>query len=187
MQNDYTALEDLVRTQYANVFWSHKIQEKQAEIYEARHKLFSWINIISASLTSAGIISIVFVDQFWIKLVSAIVSFITTTISALLATFDYKSLAKSNKTTATKLVCYRNDLLLLLGKIESQKDPSKELFNEFELLQNSIHETYQNAPNTTARAVKKAGKAISENGDGTYSDDESDRLLPDTLKRRKTK
>ena len=31
MQNDYTALEDLVRTQYANVFWSHKIQEKQAQ------------------------------------------------------------------------------------------------------------------------------------------------------------
>ena len=64
MQDDYTTLEDLVRTQYANVFWTHKIQEKQAEIYESRHKLFSWINIISASLTSAGIISIVFVIQY---------------------------------------------------------------------------------------------------------------------------
>ena len=112
-------------------------------------------------------------------------SFVTTTISALLATFDYKSLAKSNKNTATKLVCYRNDLLLLLGKIESQKEPAKELFNEFEHLQNSIHETYQNAPNTTSRAAKKAGKAINENGDSTYSNDEIDRLLPDTLKRRK--
>lgn len=56
MKDDYTTLEDLVRTQYANVFWTHKIQEKQAEIYESRHKLFSWVNIISASLTSAGII-----------------------------------------------------------------------------------------------------------------------------------
>ena len=117
MQDDYTTLEDVVRAQYANVFWTHKIQEKQAEIYEFRHKLFSWINIISASLTSAGIISIVFVDQFWIKLVSAIVSFVTTTMSALLATFDYKNLAKSNKTAATKLVCYRNELLSLLGRI----------------------------------------------------------------------
>lgn len=64
MQDDYTTLEDVVRAQYANVFWTHKIQEKQAEIYEFRHKLFSWINIISASLTSAGIISIVLLTSF---------------------------------------------------------------------------------------------------------------------------
>lgn len=137
MKDDYTTLEDLVRTQYANVFWTHKIQEKQAEIYEFRHKLFSWINIISASLTSAGIISIVFVDQFWIKLVSAIVSFVTTTMSALLATFDYKNLAKSNKTAATKLVCYRNELLSLLGRIRIKEKTAKELFDEFENLQSS--------------------------------------------------
>lgn len=28
MKDDYTTLEDLVRTQYADVFWTHKIQEK---------------------------------------------------------------------------------------------------------------------------------------------------------------
>ena len=175
MQDDYTTLEDLVRTQYANVFWTHKIQEKQAEIYEFRHKLFSWINIISASLTSAGIISIVFVDQFWIKLVSAIVSFVTTTMSALLATL------------ATKLVCYRNELLSLLGRIRIKEKSAKELFDEFEHLQSNIHEAYLDAPNTTNRAVAKAGKSINESRDGTYSDEEIDRLLPDTLKRRNIK
>ena len=148
---------------------------------------FSWINIISASLTSAGIISIVFVDQFWIKLVSAIVSFVTTTMSALLATFDYKNLAKSNKTAATKLVCYRNELLSMLGRIRIKEKTAKELFDEFENLQSSIHEAYQDAPNTTNRAVAKAGKTINESKDGTYSDEEIDRLLPDTLKRRNIK
>lgn len=149
--------------------------------------MFSWINIISASLTSAGIISIVFVDQFWIKLVSAIVSFVTTTMSALLATFDYKNLAKSNKTAATKLVCYRNELLSMLGRIRIKEKTAKELFDEFENLQSSIHEAYQDAPNTTNRAVAKAGKTINESKDGTYSDEEIDRLLPDTLKRRNIK
>ena len=158
MEYEYTTLEDLVRIQYANIFWTHKIQEKQTEIYEFRHKIFSWINIISASLTSAGIVSIVFIDEFWIKLFSAILSFVTTTISALLATFDYKSLAKSNKATATKLVCYRNELLSLLVKIKIKERPVRELFDEFEILQNDIHELYQNAPNTTNSAVKKQGK-----------------------------
>lgn len=182
MKNDYTILEDIVRTQYANVFWSHKIQEKQAEIYEFRHKLFSWINIIFASLASAGIISIVFVDQFWIKLASAIVSFIATTFSALLATFDYKSLAKVNKSAATNLVCCRNNLFSLLGKIKLQQQPIQELYEEFEFQQEQLHKVYQNAPNTTNHAVKKAGKAIKDNKDGTYTDEEIDNILPDSLK-----
>lgn len=187
MENDYITLEDLVRTQYANVFWAHKIQEKQAEIYEFFHKLFSWTNIISASITSAGIIAVVFADKFWLKFASAIVSFITTAISGLLATFDYKSLAKANKATATKLVCYRNELLLLLGKIKTKEQPAQELFGEFEVLQRQIHIVYQDAPNTTDRAVKKAEKAINEDKDGTYSDEKIDRLLPDSLKRGKIK
>lgn len=29
MQDDYTTLEDVVRAQYANVFWTHKIQESK--------------------------------------------------------------------------------------------------------------------------------------------------------------
>ncbi len=61
------------------------------------------------------------------------------------------------------------------------------MFDEFENLQSSIHEAYQDAPNTTNRAVAKAGKAINESKDGTYSDEEIDRLLPDTLKRRNIK
>ena len=93
----------------------------------------------------------------------------------------------SNKTAATKLVCYRNELLSLLGRIRIKEKPAKELFDEFENLQSSIHEVYQDAPNTTNRAVAKAGKSINESRDGTYSDEEIDRLLPDTLKRRNIK
>ena len=114
-------------------------------------------------------------------------SFVTATMSALLATFDYKNLAKSNKTAATKLVCYRNELLSLLGRIRIKEKSAKELFDEFEHLQSNIHEAYLDAPNTTNRAVAKAGKAINESKDGTYSDEEIDRLLPDTLKRRNIK
>lgn len=184
MENEYKSLEDLVRIQYANVFWTHKIQEKQAEEYEFRHKLFSWINIIAASITSAGIISIVFTDQFWLKLVSAIISFVTTTISAIITTFDYKSLAKTNKSYASKLLCCRNDLMLLLVKIRIKEQPAQKLIEEFEIIQKNIHDIYQDAPNTTNRAVKKAGEAIKENKDGTYSDEEIDELLPETLRRK---
>ncbi|MCI7444841.1 MAG: hypothetical protein MSA78_00680 [Solobacterium sp.] len=67
-------LEDVVRESYCGVVWSHKIQEKQSDIYFERFKKMETINILLASLTSAGIIAIIFTDPLWLKLVSAILS-----------------------------------------------------------------------------------------------------------------
>ena len=55
MKSEYVALEDLVRTRYASVAWTHKIQEKQAEIYDKRYRILATVNIFAASITSAGI------------------------------------------------------------------------------------------------------------------------------------
>ena len=183
MDDKYRALDDIVRNHYANVVWTHKIQEKQAEIYEIRYKVLAAINIVFAALTSAGLISIIFADPTWLKIASAVVSFITTAISAFLASFDYKSLAKDNKSAAKKLVCARDELLSLLAKIQLRETPVTELMDRFDTIQKQVHEVYKEAPNTSNKAVKKAGVALKENKEGTYTDEEIDALLPDVLKR----
>ena len=73
-RNEYQVLLDVVRLNYASVVWTHKIQEKQSDIYFERFKKMETINILLASLTSAGIIAIIFTDPLWLKLVSAILS-----------------------------------------------------------------------------------------------------------------
>lgn len=183
MDDKYRGLEDIARNHYANVVWTHKIQEKQAEIYELRYKVLSAINILFATLTSAGLISIIFADPTWLKVASAVVSFVTTAISAFLASFNYKSLAKDNKATATKLVCARDDLLSLLAKIKLRETPVRELMDAFDAIQKRVHEVYKEAPNTTNKAVKMASVALKEHKEGTYTDEEIDSLLPDVLKR----
>ena len=186
MDEKVRVLEDVARNLFANVVWTHKIQEKQAEIYEHRFKLLSVINIIFAALTSAGIVSTIFVDPTWLKVASAIVAFVTTALSAFMALYDYKSMAKANKSTATKLVCARDDLLTCLAKIKIGENPTQVMTEDFEKIQNRIHEIYSDAPNTSDKAVSKATTSIKKNKDGTYSDEEIDALLPDSLKRRQT-
>ena len=56
----YQVLLDVVRQQYASVVWTHKIQEKQADIYFKRYNLLEIVNIVFASLTSCGIVSTIF-------------------------------------------------------------------------------------------------------------------------------
>ena len=46
---DYQVLLDVVRQNFASVVWTHKIQEKQADIYAERYKLLETINVIVAA------------------------------------------------------------------------------------------------------------------------------------------
>lgn len=187
MKNEYVALEDLVRTRYASVAWTHKIQEKQAEIYDKRYRILATVNIFAASITSAGIFSLIFTDQTWLKIASAVVSFVTIFISALLKSFDLQSMTKANKETATKLVELRDELQTLILKIklgELGEQSVHSLTEEFESLQERVHAVYSDAPKTTDAAVKMAEVALKVNGDSTFTEKEIDMMLPATLKRR---
>ena len=48
MKSEYVVLEGLVRTRYTSVAWTHKIQEKQAEIYDKRYRILATVNIFAA-------------------------------------------------------------------------------------------------------------------------------------------
>lgn len=58
----YSVLEDVVRDLFIRAVWSHKTQEKQAEIYQKRYVWMKTVEITCASLTSVGIISTIFSD-----------------------------------------------------------------------------------------------------------------------------
>ena len=75
--NKFQILEDSVRNTFGRVMWSHKIQEKQADILAGLSSKIMWANIILASFTSAGVVSTVFLDRYWMKLASALVSFLS--------------------------------------------------------------------------------------------------------------
>lgn len=186
MEKEYIALEDQIRPRYASVAWTHKIQEKQAEINEKKYAVLATINIVAASLTSTGIVTMILADQTWVKIISASVSFITVLITALLKAFDFQSMAKANKTAATKLVILRDELQLLLYKVRHATQPVSDLLEEFTAIQARVHAVYQEAPQTTDKAVEKADIALKEKKDNTYTDEEIDMLLPEGLRRGKS-
>lgn len=181
---DYKKLEDSVRNSYGSVVWSHKIQEKQADIYSNKYKILETISIATASLTSAGIIAIIFVDPFWLKLISAFVSFAAFFVSAYVRSFDLQKSISLHKTTANKLIVVRDQYKLLLLAIKLKKDNVVNLYKEYELLVKRTDEIYAEAPNTTEKAVEQARVALNIKKDNTFSDEEIDSFLPESLRRK---
>ena len=159
MINNYEVLEDVVRDSYSGVVWSHKIQEKQSDIYAEKFKKMETINIGAASLTSVGIITMVFTDPLWLKLVSALVSFASVYITAYFKSFDLQKLIRLQNVSVENLLKRYNELVKETDTI------------------------YLEAPSTTDEAVDRASEALKIKKDNTFSDEEIDSFLPISLRR----
>lgn len=183
MNDNYTALEDVVRGSFYSVAWSHKIQEKQSDIYAKKYKTMETVNILAASLTSVGIVAIIFTDPLWLKLLSAFLSFATVYITAYYKSFDLQKLTGTHKATANKLLSMRNQYIILLAKIKMQNQPVDELFNRYEDLVKQTDAIYLEAPTTSDEAVELASIALKIKKDNTFTDEEIDLLLPESLRR----
>ncbi len=182
MNNGYQLLLDEVRQNYASVVWTHKIQEKQADIYHENYAKLETANIIAASATSCGIVSTIFCDNIWAKLIATVLSFVTITITAYFKSFDIKEMEKRNKEYANKFLVIRNRLLHIICDIHMKKGNVDEINKEYITIMNELNELYVVAPSTTQDAVERASEALKVNKEYTYTDEEIDNFLPPTLR-----
>ncbi len=181
MSDKLNILENTVRVSFAGVVWSHKIQEKQADICGQKYKKLETVRIIASSLTAVGIIGIVFVDGLWLKLASSLVSFVAVVISALFKSFSTQELSSAHKKAAYTLLIVRDKYQHLLMEIRVGIKSFDELDNEYSKLESEKHQAYSDSPNTSDKAVKLASQALKIIGDNTYTDDEINNFLPKSL------
>ena len=182
---DYQVLLDLVRQNFASVVWTHKVQEKQADIYVEYYAKLQTMNIIAASITSCGIVSTIFAGdafQLVLKIVTATLSFFTLCITAYFKSFDLQTLGKQNKEAANQFLVIRNELLQIIGDIHIQKESLQDIEGRYSDIIRRLNELYVSAPSTTDKAVKRATQALNIKQEYTYSEEEMDRFLPASLR-----
>ena len=183
MSNDLDILEDTARTSFAGVVWSHKIQEKQADICCQKFKRLETIRIIASALTSGGIIGLVFVDGLWLKLTSSLISLIVVVISAFFKSFSIQELCTVHKKAAHTLLALRDKYQHLIMEIRIGTRSFDELNHDYSELEKEKHQAYSDSPNTSDKAVELASKALKINGDNTYTGDEINSFLPKSLRK----
>lgn len=182
MENKYQLLLDEVRQNFASAVWTHKIQEKQADIYGEIYSKLENINILVASLTSCGIVSTIFCDSLIAKIIAAILSFVTLSITTYFKSFDPKNKEKQCKHTANRLVVVRNDLLHIITEIHMKSRSVDEINHDYIQILNRLHEIYIEAPSTTKEAVERAAEALKIDNEYTYTEAEIDHFLPPSIR-----
>jgi len=182
----YQILLDLVRHQLKNVIWTHKIQEKQADIYAKRYKKLEVASIIITSLTVCGIVGIIIQDIFILKIATALCSFGSVFTAIYSKSFDFRELSLKNKTAAVQVLIIKNDLYQLIAQIRIMDKEIEKLDDSFTEIMGRLNNLYENMPNTTDKAVVLAGEALGVDKKSDISDQELDCLLPTSLRGRIT-
>lgn len=181
----YVVLEDSVRHSYMGIVWSHKIQEKQADNLTRRYKFWEFLRIICTSMTSVGLISLIFADEFVVKIIVTIISVITTTISLSFKSFNMQGRIVDHKKCANELLIIRDKFRLLLVDIGLKEQNVAELMQKYNTLVEELWNVYKDAPSTTNRAVRLAAKALKISKDNEFLNEEIDANLPETLRWKK--
>lgn len=176
--NNIEMLESQLRQIFASVVWSHKIQEKQADIYLSRYNTLEFFRILLAALTSSGIFTAVFVEDFRLKIVTAIVSAISLFITAYFKSYDLKNLHEQHKKSALDWLELRENIMTVICDISLDKYEEADLLaKRDEFIKRKI-EIAKSSLDVEEKAVKNASDNLKVRGDNTYSDKEIDSYLP---------
>lgn len=177
-------LESQIRECFGRVVWTHKTQEKCADILFWRNSVYKWTQIILSAITTTGILSSLFADSPWIKMASAVISFTLVCVNAYLKQYDLGELAQKHAETAVGLWDIRESYFSLLTDLRLDSNVNiEEVKKRRDDLQNRLKRLYKCSPRTISKAYTDATRALKECEEMTFTDEEIDKFLPKELRR----
>ena len=184
-QNSKQLLEAQIRECYGRVVWSHKTQEKCADIILKRNNLLKWMQIVLSTLTTTGLVVTIFGDVLWVKITSAILSAALLLLNTYLKSKDLGAIAQQHSDAATDIWNIRENYLSLITDLKMDDANVETIRKKRDKLQERLATIYKGSPRTISKAYDEAKKALKLNEEMTFSDEEIDCFLPIKLRKAK--
>lgn len=163
--------------------YTHKTQEKCADILLERQGQIRVAQIVLSAITTAGFVSIVFGAGTIGAIVGGVVSTILLALNSYTKNYDPGAEAQKHRQAASDLWLIREKYQSLLVDLRMGEKPIEDLQTQRDQLADELHQLYRNAPSTNNWAYKRAQAALKTNEDMTFTDAEIDAFLPKELRR----
>lgn len=176
-------LNDQIRECYGRCVYTHKAHEKCADILHKRNACYKTWQIVLSAITSSGILAVVFTDCCCLKFITASISAIATFFTVYLKNFNPEEVAQKHGEAALELWDIRESYQSLLVDIKDDRIESGDVIQKRDILQQRLHAVFKASPRTFEKAYNKAVKALKENEEMSFSDEEINALLPKHLRK----
>jgi hypothetical protein len=175
-------LESQIRECFARVIYAHKTHEKQGDICASTLARYKIAQIVLAAITTSGALATLFTEEFFLKLITALVSLLSLFVTGYMKGFDPGAAAQKHRDTAADLWAIRESYLSLLTDLVSGAIAQEEARTRRDDLQGSLAAIYKSAPGTTPKAYLKAQDGLQKLEDYSFKPGEIDKFLPPALK-----
>ena len=180
---DMKILEGEVREAYGRAAYTHKTQEKSADILLERHKWIKLVQIVLLAISTGGVISITFGKGEIGAILSSVCSAFLLALNLYLKEYDLVEQVQRHKNAAIDILRIRDSYRSLLTDLNIGNKPIESFQETRDNLMNEAYSIYISVPNTSAHAYERARKALKEEEELTFSDSEIDEILPEDLRR----
>ena len=185
-QNSQAKMEPLeaqIRECFGRVAWSHKTQEKCADILLKRDKTIKIWQIGLSAVTTTSIIGSFLGESQIGVIIGGILSAVLLGLNAYTKGYNLGEISQKHSDAAIQLWNIRELYLSVLTDIKSNTTTIEDIQNRRDQLQEKLATIYQGSPRTISKAYVEATKALKVNEELTFSDEEIDKLLPVALRK----
>lgn len=176
-------LTDAIRDSFARTTYTHKTYEKQLEIQYKNLNWYRWIRFVVIAITATGAISVIFIDVYLAKLLTALFAVISLFLTLYGLGLKPEESVSELQRTARDLWYVREKYFHLIADIKSGAINDERAIKIRDELTEKLNEIHHDAPQTTSRAYKKAQEALKLKEEMTFTDTEIDNFLPAGLKK----
>lgn len=183
LPKELLTLEAQLRENYGKIVYSHKTQEKCADILSGQHKLIKNSQIFLSALITTGLLVRVFAGKEWALITSTVLSAIQFGFTSFLKEYNLGETIQKHSTAALELYDIREKYLSLLTDMHVGLLQPAEIVSKRDEYQEALSKTYKGSPRTFSKAYKMAQKALQIKEELTFSNEEIDNLLPENLRK----
>ena len=169
-------LESQIREAYGQVVYTLTCHNKMS-----RSSNIKTVQIVLSALTMCGFLSTVIYSSQILAIVGAVVSLILLSLNTYVKSFNLTEIAESHRKAADGLWIVREEYKSLLADFDVLDDIS--IREKRDALLEQTSEIYSCSPRTNSKSYKKAQNALKKEEEQTFSENEIDDLLPNSLRR----
>jgi hypothetical protein len=174
-----------VREAFGRVVYSHKTQEKQADICFRRHRWQQGILVALTAVSSGTFLAAlvgVLGSPVLTSLATSFIAILVSATSLATTTFKFSEEADAHRDIATRLWDVRESYLSLISDLMSDETSASDARARRNELQEATRAAYADAPRTSQKAFDKASDGLKDNEEMTFSSREIDLFLPEALR-----
>ena len=174
MDNNQGTLKT-VQALFGRTLYSFKAHAKQSDIYNCWHRRVKGLEILTIAAAGCGVLFIS--DSLYMKVTSASLSFVAICCSIHLQSKDYEKLIRSHMESSHQLWFLKEQLSALCSDFTNKLISEQDLKNGRDKYLVMLNDIYRHSLPTSEMAYKKAQKALKQNEEHSFSDQELEYLL----------